>query len=76
MKISEEDRNLTRSLLEETAPLMEAIKKDSPMTDHEIRIYCLEISRGGKDFIEGNPDIELAQKYYDFICATPSTQTE
>ena len=49
-----------------------------PKTDSEIRIYCIEISRRqtSGSFLEGEPDMEMAQRYYDFICPSSSRQEE
>ena len=49
-----------------------------PKTDSEIRIYCIEISRRNPSgsFLEGEPDMEKAQMYYDFICPLSSSRQE
>ena len=49
-----------------------------PQTETEIRIYCLEASRGTVSLgSDGDIDLDKAQRLYDFICSagssTPST---
>lgn len=44
-------------------------KTDYPHTETEIRVYCLEASRGNAMYGSDEIDIERAQELYDFIRA-------
>lgn len=42
-----------------------------PTTDAEIRMYCIESTKS-----DGKPDVEAAQKMYDFICPPSSSKSK
>ena len=47
-----------------------------PKTDAEIRIYCLESTKSEELYSNHKPDLEAAQKMYNFICPSLSMQGE
>lgn len=77
MKLNEEEKSAIRSVLEDMRQMVRELAGCTPLTDAEIRIYCLELSRERKDFLGGEPDMEKARMYYDFLCpSTPSMKSE